>query len=57
MDDFGTGYSSMAYLQSLPLDALKIEFNARNLSLDPSANFDQEIAIDRVDFSGIASVP
>ncbi|MGE0240072.1 MAG: DUF3971 domain-containing protein, partial [Parvibaculaceae bacterium] len=38
------------------LDALKIEINARNLSLDPSANFDQEIAIDRVDFSGIASV-
>jgi len=38
------------------LDALKIEINARNLSLDPSANFDQEIAIDRVDFSGTASV-
>ncbi|MGE0005917.1 MAG: DUF3971 domain-containing protein [Parvibaculaceae bacterium] len=38
------------------LDALKIEINARNLSLDPSANVDQEIAIDRVDFSGVASV-
>lgn len=38
------------------LDALKIEIHARNLSLDPSANVDQEIAIDRVDFSGTASV-
>jgi hypothetical protein len=38
------------------LDALKIEINARNLSLDPSINFDEEIAIDRVDFSGTASV-
>ena len=38
------------------LDALKIEINARNVSLDPSANVDQEIAIDRVDFSGTASV-
>jgi hypothetical protein len=38
------------------LDALKIEINARNLSLDPGASVDQEIAIDRVDFSGTASV-
>jgi hypothetical protein len=38
------------------LDALKIEIKARNLSLDPGTSVDQEIAIDRVDFSGTASV-
>src|SRR5262245_37335200 len=38
------------------LDALRIEIHARNLSLDPSANVDEEIAIDRVDFAGTASV-
>jgi hypothetical protein len=38
------------------LEALKIEINARNLNLDPGANGDAEIAIDRVDFSGLASV-
>jgi hypothetical protein len=38
------------------LEALKIEINARNLSLDPSINGKDQIAIDRVDFSGIASV-
>jgi sensor c-di-GMP phosphodiesterase-like protein len=25
IDDFGTGYSSLAYLQTFPLDALKID--------------------------------
>lgn len=38
------------------LDALKIELNARNLSLDPNAVVKDQIAIDRVDFSGVASV-
>lgn len=38
------------------LQALKIELNARNLSLDPDAIVKDQIAIDRVDFVGIASV-
>lgn len=38
------------------LKALKIEINARNLSLDPNSVVNDQIAIDRVDFSGIASV-
>jgi hypothetical protein len=38
------------------LDALKIEINARNLSLEPGNKDESEIAIDRVDFSGTASV-
>ncbi|QIG50750.1 hypothetical protein G5V57_25265 [Nordella sp. HKS 07] len=38
------------------LDALKIEINARNLSLDPNSIVKDQIAIDRVDFAGVASV-
>ena len=38
------------------LQALKIEINARNLSLNPNAIVKDQIAIDRVDFIGIASV-
>jgi len=38
------------------LDALKIEINARNLSLDPNSIVKDQIAIDRVDFVGVASV-
>lgn len=38
------------------LDALKIEINARNLSLNSGAKSEEQIAIDRVDFSGVASV-
>lgn len=38
------------------LDALRIELNARNLSLDPNTVVKDQIAIDRVDFSGVASV-
>lgn len=38
------------------LDALRIEINARNLSLDPNSIVKDQIAIDRVDFAGIASV-
>lgn len=38
------------------LDALKIEINARNLSLDPNSIVKDQIAIDRVDFVGTASV-
>lgn len=38
------------------LDALRIEINARNLSLDPNSIVKDQIAIDRVDFAGVASV-
>ncbi len=38
------------------LKALKIEISARNLSLDPNTVVKDQIAIDRVDFSGVASV-
>lgn len=38
------------------LQALKIEINARNLSLDPNTVVKDQVAIDRVDFIGVASV-
>lgn len=51
-----SGRISPIRLADQRLDALKIEINARNLSLDAGANAEDQLAIDRVDFSGIASV-
>jgi EAL domain-containing protein (putative c-di-GMP-specific phosphodiesterase class I) len=41
LDDFGTGYSSMAYLQTMPLDELKID--RRFISVIQSSRSDEAI--------------